>query len=114
MRRTPSTEQVEHPDASATADADTSASAVVPNAGATVTRTPAEWAEANFPSSDRGRMHPDRWKHAAASQLHGWAAYEARTGKQVQLTAEQYQSAVAAVSGNEFTAHQAADYRTRS
>ena len=113
MRRTPSTEQVE-PAASAAADADTSASAVVPNAGATVTRTPAEWAEATFPVSERGRMHPDLWKHASAAQLHGWAAYEARTGKPVQLTAAEYEGAVAAASGKELQPHEAADYRTRS
>lgn len=111
--KTPSTEQVDSV-ASATADADTSASAVVPNAGVAASRSPAEWSGVYFPASDRGRMHPDLWKHAAAAQLHAWAAYEARTGKSVQLTASAYEGAIAAAGGNELKPHEAADYRTRS
>ncbi len=112
MPKTPSTDPVETP-AIASAAAEY-ASAVVPNAGAVATRSPAQWAEVYFPASERGRMHPELWKHASASQLHGWLAYEARTGKQVLLTAEQYEKATAAVSGNDFKPSNEADYRSRS
>ena len=111
MPKSPSTEPVDYPVASAATDA---SSVAVPNAGALVTQPPAKWAEVYYPASDRGRQHPDLWKHASASQLHGWNAYEARTGKQVLLTAADYEKAVAAVSGNDFKPCTEADYRTRS
>jgi hypothetical protein len=112
MPKSPSTNPVESPVVSAATEG---VSVVVPNAGtSSVTRSPASWAEVYYPASARGRQHAALWKHAAAMQLHGWAAYEARTGKQVLLTADQYEQAVAAVSGNDFKPHQDADYRTRS
>lgn len=107
QRKSPSTELV----APASAAAD-SASVVVPEAGAPVTRTPAEWAEVYFPSSGSGRQHPELWRYASASQLHSWASYEARTGKEVKLTAAEFRAAVNAV--NDFKPAQSADYRTRS
>ena len=109
QRKSPSTELVAPP-ASAAADAESSV--VVPDAGASVTRTPAEWAEVYFPASATGRDHPELWRTASAAQLHGWVHYEARTGKTVKLTAAEYRSAVNSV--NDFKPHQAADYRTRS
>lgn len=108
--KSPSTHPVEYTGASAAAGL---ASAVVPNA-VTSTRSPAKWAEVYFPASERGRQNPDLWKHAAAVQLHAWNAYAARTGKEVLLTADQYEKAVAAVSGNDFKPCVEADYRTRS
>ena len=80
----------------------------------TVTRTTEQWAESYFPTSDKGRLHPHAWRHAAASQLHGWGAYRQRTGKSVQLTADAYEKACAAASGIDHKPHDAADYRSRS
>jgi hypothetical protein len=111
MPKSPSTHSVESPVVSAATEG---VSVVVPNADAPVTRSPEKWAEVYFPASERGRLHNQLWKHAAAMQLHGWAAYAARTGKPVLLTAQQYEKAVAAVSGNDFKPHHDADYRTRS
>lgn len=112
MPKAPPTEQVDlsdAPPAAATVSAESPS-----QAGALVTRSPEQWAEVFYPASDRGRQHDELWKHACASQAHGWRAYEARTGKQVLLTAEVYASACAAVSSNDFRPHPAADYRTRS
>ena len=105
MAKSPST----FPVASPLAAADSQSLAAPP-----VTMSPEKWAEVYFPSSARGRQHPDLWKHASAVQLHGWAAYVARTGKPVELTAEQYEKATAAVSGSDFKPHTEADYRSRS
>lgn len=80
----------------------------------TVTRTPEQWAEILYPASDKGRQHPELWKHAAAAQLHAWGAYVARTGKTVTLTAADYEKALEAASSNDLTPHSEADYRTRS
>lgn len=110
MPKTPSTVSVEQTEVPAAAD---SASAVVPNAG-TTTRSPAQWAEVYFPASGTGRLHDDLWKHSATEMLHGWKHYEARTGKPVMLTKELYEAAIAAVSGNDFKPHEAADYRSKS
>jgi len=109
MRKSPSTELVA---TNASAAADAESSVVVPDAGATNVRSPAEWAEVYFPASGTGRDHPELWRSASASQLNGWAAYEARTGKQVKLTAAEYRGAINLV--NDFKPHQAADYRDRS
>lgn len=114
MRKSPSTEQMEHPDASASAADASSLPSVAHNADAPVTRTPAKWAEAKFPATDTGRLHPDRWKHSAAAAMHGWGYYVERTGKQVQLTAADYDAALDSASGSTFKPHPAADYRTRS
>ena len=83
--------------------------AVAPNAS----RTPAQWAEALFPSSHSGRMHADLWKHSAAETLHGWRAYESRTGKPVLLDQQTYEAAIAATSSNDFRPHHAADFRKK-
>jgi len=112
MPKSPSTDPVEIPTAaSAAVDA---ASAVVPNAGAAAPKSPEEWAEVYFPASASGRNNVDLWKHASADQLHGWRAYAVRTGKPVLLTADQYEKATAAVSGNDFKPCTEADYRSRS
>jgi len=104
MPKSPSTFPVESPPGVADSQSQTSVT----------TNTPEKWAEVYFPSSARGRQHPDLWKHASAMQLHGWAAFVARTGKPVELTAEQYEKATAAVSGSDFKPHTEADYRSRS
>lgn len=110
MPKTPSTVQVDQIVESAPAD---SASAVVQSVEST-TRSPAQWAEVYFPASGTGRLHDDLWKHSATEMLHGWKHYEARTGKPVLLTKELYEAAIAAVSGNDFKPHEAADYRSKS
>lgn len=46
--------------------------------------------------------------------MHGWGYYVERTGKQVQLTAADYDAALDSASGSTFKPHPAADYRTRS
>lgn len=111
MPKTPSTAEVEQTAPSAAAD---SASAVVPNADEVVTRSPKQWAEVYFPNTPSGRLHEDAWKHSAAAVAHGWNHYVVRTGKLVQLTAAQYEAAIAAVSGNNSTPAPAADYRSKS
>ena len=83
--------------------------AVAPKA----TRTPAQWADVLFPHSPTGRYHADRWKHSAAETLHGWRAYESRTGSLVLLDQQTYEAAIAATSSNDFRPHPAADYRTK-
>lgn len=73
---------------------------------AAVKKTPDEWARVGFPSTRKGgsdaapRMieHPDRWQHAAAAALHGWADHEHHEGKQILLTAEEYFQALVAAS----------------
>lgn len=112
MPKTPPTDQVDTSDAPQTAD---TVSADSPSqGGSSNARTPAQWAEVFYPTSDRGRLHPDFWKHASAEQMHGWRAYEARTGKSVMLASDVYAAACEAVSGNDFRPHPAADYRSRS
>ena len=85
-----------------------------PNSSASesLTRPPAEWAEIYFPWSPTGRQHPELWKHAASDQKHGWSLYAMRTGQPAQLTAAQYEAAIAAVDDRE--PHAEADYRDRS
>jgi hypothetical protein len=109
QRKSPSTELVA---SHASAAADAESSVVVPDAGATIVRSPTEWAEVYFPASGTGRDHPELWRSASASQLNGWAAYEARTGKRVKLTAADYRGAVNSV--NDFKPHAPADHRSRS
>jgi len=75
--------------------------------------TPAAWAEVLFPKSASGRLHDDLWKHGAASTLHGWPAYENRTGKQIQLSESDYRAAIAAASGTELKPHPGADHRSK-
>lgn len=77
------------------------------------TRSPDQWAEILFPASASGRMHDDAWKHAAADQLHGWRAYEARSGKQPVMSRAIYEAALAAVSSNPLSAYAAADHRKK-
>ena len=105
MAKSPST----FPVASPLAAADSQSLAAPP-----VNMSPEKWAEVYFPATDKGRLHEDAWKHSAASQLHAWAAYTARTGKPVELSKAAYEAALAAVSGNELKPHSEADYRTRS
>ena len=105
MAKSPST----FPVASPLAAADSQSLAAPP-----VTMSPEKWAEVYFPASAKGRFHDDLWKHSAASQLHGWAAYVERTGKAVELSKTSYEAALAAVSGIEMKPHSEADYRTRS
>jgi len=112
MPKTPPTEQVDTsdvPQSAATVSADSPS-----QGGASPTRTPAQWAEVFYPMSDRGRLHPERWKHASAEQLHGWPAYEARSGIAPQLTSEQYAAACDAAASDQLKPHPAADYRSRS
>ncbi len=42
------------------------------------------------------RPHVDRWKHEAAAALHGWAAHAHHQACEMELTAEDYASAVEA------------------
>lgn len=109
MPKSPSTDLVDSPVAVDVADSHSQQSPAP-----IVTRTPEEWAEVYFPATATGRQHAELWKHASAVQMHGWNAYEARSGKKAQLTAALYESAVTAVSANNFKAHPEADYRSRS
>jgi hypothetical protein len=95
------------------ADTKTPASADGGTVAPANTRTPAQWAETFFPASHSGRMHAGRWQHSAAEALHGWRAYESRTGSPVLLDQQTYEAAIAATSGNDFRPHPAADYRTK-
>jgi hypothetical protein len=58
-------------------------------------------------------MHEDAWKHAAAETLHGWKAYEARTGKKPVMNRQTYEAALAASSSNELSPYVAADFRKK-
>lgn len=78
-----------------------------------VHRTPDQWAEFFYPASDKGRMHADRWKHAAADALHGWSAHRALTGQSVMFSQSIYLAAVEAASGNTFVPHGPADKRSK-
>lgn len=75
--------------------------------------TPEKWAEIIFPNTNTGRLHDDAWKHAAADVLHGWTAHTMRTGQPLKLSEAAYRGALAAASGNLFTAHPAADVRPK-
>lgn len=107
MPKTPSTLPVESPPIAAEQTA---------SLGTVTSQEPERWAEVYFPEGDRGllRIHPDAWKHAAAAQLHGWAAYKERTGKAVKLTAADYEKAIEAAASPELKPHAAADYRSRN
>lgn len=94
-------------------DAGAAVASPVPPGDAAVTLSPEAWAETYFPPSTSGRLHDDAWKHASASVLHGWAAYQMRTGRNPAVTRQTYLGAIAAVSGSTFIAFPAADYRTR-
>lgn len=72
-----------------------------------------QWAEVYFPASATGRIHDERWKHAAASQLHGWGNHLIHTGSSVELTQADYEAALAAASGTELIPHPAADCRRK-
>ncbi len=62
-----------------------------------------EHAAAAYPYSATGRVvdgvrqpHAERWKHEAAAALHGWAAYAHHNNGELEITAEDYASAVEA------------------
>ena len=59
-------------------------------------RSPGQWAAILFPASERGRLHADAWKHGAAEGLHGWMTHEHHAGAPIELTREDYESALRA------------------
>jgi hypothetical protein len=61
-----------------------------------------------FPASPKGRAHADRWKHAAAAALHGWAAHQHHAGGPMRLSVTDYAAALEAACQHPLTPHQAA------
>lgn len=59
-------------------------------------RSPEAWAEVLFPVGERGRPARDSWKHAAASNLHGWTAHAYHEGEPLRLSRGDYEAALAA------------------
>lgn len=84
-----------------------------PLATSAIQHTPTQWAAMLLPPTPTGRIHDDRWKHEAASALHGWALYQVRTGQPVLLDQTTYLAALEAASGNTFAPHPAADCSRR-
>lgn len=74
-------------------------------------RSPDKWAEELFPKSERGRIHPDLWKHGAAQALHGWVLHAHHAGEPIQLTRSDYEKALSAACqlvGTTYVPHAAA------
>lgn len=73
-------------------------------------QTPSAWQKARFPDSDRGRPHPDRFKHGAAAALHGWDLHAYHTGEELRLSEADYDAALTAAmsTSHELVPHDAA------
>lgn len=91
----------------ASSDAETAGSVPAAPDTASALRTPSEWGQQYFTGTPT-RIHPELWKHAAASQLHGWGNFERVTGAPFQISESDYLAAIAAVSGSAMTPHPAA------
>jgi hypothetical protein len=76
------------------------------------------WGDELFPLSPTGRTHPDRWKHAVASALHGWPQFAHDHNGAMELSRGEYLAAIdAAIKPNEqgvSTPHKPAQYEPRS
>lgn len=75
---------------------DAEAPTELPPAAPAVTATPDEWCAVLFPPNEKGRAHPDCWKHGAAAALHRWADHEHHAGKPMQLSQADYEGAIKA------------------
>ena len=71
------------------------ADAPAPSSGPTA--TPTDWSRARFPEGERGRPHPQLYRHGAAAALHGWDLHRYHTGAELQLGEADYDAALLAV-----------------